>query len=223
MSYPTVAFSDAFNALGHGYAALLVWEAGEHVAATGFALVALAASVGVVRFGCSEAKFQGLNGALAELAGFVGMPLIGLSFANHTRNSDFFSYLVLFNTLLREFPVQLTLGLVVLERLSNTFFPDNLSEFMKILTNLLFFITPCCLFLQSGTFDEKMVTALVLFLVGALLVGAERNRTLCGVRRENIFHYCIGTAAPLFALALVRDSRSLVELLPAQMRSSLEL
>ena len=113
--------------------------------------------------------------------------------------------------------------LVVFERLCNTMFHDNIIEFMKILTNLLLFISPCSFFLWSEAFDEKLGAALVIFLVGGLLVGAERDRSLCGVRRENIFHYCIGTAAPLFALALSRDSRTLAELLPAQLRSSLEL
>ena len=79
--YPTVAVSDAFNAAAHGWAAVKMHEAGEQPAAMGFGLVAVAATVGTLRFGASERLLAQANGDLADLAAFVGLPLVGRSFA----------------------------------------------------------------------------------------------------------------------------------------------
>ena len=80
--YPTVAVSDAFNFAGHAAAAALVWHA-HRPAALGFLLVAAAAAAGTARFavfGENSASAR-LNDDLANVAAFVGLPCVGLSFA----------------------------------------------------------------------------------------------------------------------------------------------
>ena len=65
---PTVAVSDAFNVAGHLLGAQVVWERDDKAAALGFLLIAVAATVGVLRFGFSERLFAKANGDLADLA-----------------------------------------------------------------------------------------------------------------------------------------------------------
>ena len=48
--YPSVAISDAFVAAGHYVAAFLVFSAGQPLAAWGFLMVAIAATVGYETF-----------------------------------------------------------------------------------------------------------------------------------------------------------------------------
>ena len=99
--YPTIAVSDAFNTACHGAgshrlrfihivhtlasisiaAAWLSWNAEpEGSAWLGFTLVAIASGVGTLRFGVSESLFSGANAKLADLAAFVGLPLVGLAY-----------------------------------------------------------------------------------------------------------------------------------------------
>ena len=66
--YPSIAVSDAFNTAGHCYAAWAAIQHGRTDAALGFAVVAVAAFFGTLRFGVSETTFAGLNGRLADLA-----------------------------------------------------------------------------------------------------------------------------------------------------------
>ena len=77
--YPTIAVSDAFNVAGHVFAAALAREKGNTLAAIGFSTVALAGTVGVFRFGFSESLFAAANGYLADVAAFIGLPLVGFS------------------------------------------------------------------------------------------------------------------------------------------------
>ena len=66
--YPTVAVSDAWNAFTHYYVAKACLEGGQPAVAAGFATVALAATVGTVRFGLSE-RLEPYNTLLAAFAG----------------------------------------------------------------------------------------------------------------------------------------------------------
>merc|ERR1711934_754741 len=80
--YPSVALSDSFNAAAHLAAAAAAQTAQPQLPAwLGFALVALAAAVGTLRFGFYPSIFAQANDDLARLAGFLGLPLVGLSFA----------------------------------------------------------------------------------------------------------------------------------------------
>ena len=76
--YPTVAISDAFNTACHLYAASVVAQSNV-LAAYGFFLVALASGLGTVRFAFSESMFAQVNLDMAEVAAFVGLPLIGMT------------------------------------------------------------------------------------------------------------------------------------------------
>jgi len=76
--YPTIAVSDAFQSLLHFYAASLCPVP---TASLGLFTVGVAGSVGVLRFGLDEGTYATANGALADVAGFVGLPLVGVAFA----------------------------------------------------------------------------------------------------------------------------------------------
>lgn len=56
-------------------------------AVLGFALVAVAAFVGTLRFGFSETLFAQANGDLADAAAYIGLPLIGYTSLSSTRAS----------------------------------------------------------------------------------------------------------------------------------------
>ena len=79
--YPTIALSDGVNCIGHAWASGYAYSVGAPDAALGFALVAEAALVGTLRFGFAEHLLAQANGDLADLAAFVGLPLVGRSFA----------------------------------------------------------------------------------------------------------------------------------------------
>eukprot|EP01079_Euglenida_sp_SAG-EU17-18_P006243 gene6243-6065_t len=79
--YPSVAVSDTFNAICHGAAAYKSFSVDPTGTAwAGFATVALAATIGVLRFGISERRFKDANDKLATLSAYMGLPLVGLSF-----------------------------------------------------------------------------------------------------------------------------------------------
>ena len=68
--YPSVALSDSFNAAAHLAAAAAAQTAQPQLPAwLGFALVALAAAVGTLRFGFYPSIFAQANDDLARLAG----------------------------------------------------------------------------------------------------------------------------------------------------------
>jgi hypothetical protein len=194
--YPTVAISDLFNAAGHAYGAYLCRDANP-TAALGLSFVAAAALAGVLRFGLHGPTFLPLNAAWAEVAGFVGLPLIG------------------YQTLVRTVPQVSTLPVIArspVGYLSAVLFyyaacreytvgrpvaRDNL----KTLIALAAFVAP----LLASAFnagDTLLGGSVTLFVVAGLVIGADRHRCLLGVRRENWFHYAIGTAAVGIGLAL---------------------
>lgn len=78
--YPSIAVSDFANFAGHLYAAHTVAsKSPSEPAIVGFLVVALAAFVGTLRFGFSENTFSAANGALADLATYMGLPLSALA------------------------------------------------------------------------------------------------------------------------------------------------
>ena len=76
--FPSVAVSDAINTAAHVFAAWVVLPVSLY-AALGFALVAIAAAFGTARFGINARLFRPGNESLAEIAAFVGLPLIGFA------------------------------------------------------------------------------------------------------------------------------------------------
>ena len=85
--FPSVAFSDAINALAHAAAACIVLPISLY-AAIGFSLVAVAAAFGTARFGFSARIFRPANESVAELAAFIGLPLVGFAVAAQFVNPD---------------------------------------------------------------------------------------------------------------------------------------
>ena len=173
MSYPTIAVSDAFNALGHWYAAAICYENGNLQGAAGFSLVAIAASVGTLRFGLSEKIFCKANSDLADLATFVGLPLIGNAFGSPAQEwtSGVFgkennTYFIL-------------LSLVVFYTSFQSMFSKKSVELLKIPFNLCLFVLPVVKYAVDNG-DMQALAAILLFTFAGVVVGADRYVPLFG-------------------------------------------
>jgi hypothetical protein len=186
--YPTVAISDAFNAALHLLAAQIAYQHHNYTGMIGFLNVALAASVGVLRFGFNEDRYALANGHLADLSAFVGLPCVGFSFLMDI-------------PMIQDLPIHpiiLVVSLAMIEALSRSFSPGH-RELAKILVNLTFFVAPVAI---SSIVQKKWMTfgAIAFFVIAGLVVKPERHQYLFGIRRENIFHSMIGIAAYFIAL-----------------------
>jgi hypothetical protein len=215
--YPTVALSDAFNAIGkthvidtprmwgtnslssnvayclcfcvgHLCAAFIAVKNGQEIAGLGFLSVWLAAIVGVLRFGVSEKLFEQANSDLANLAGFVGYPLIGMSFvAKHFKALDINVVFIGFM-------------LVAWETLTRSFLERN-KEAAKLVTNILFFVGPIIAVCQA-TEDYYTLGALIAFVLAGIVITPHHENRIFGVRCVDWFHYIIGSTACMFAQGL---------------------
>ena len=190
--YPTVALSDAVNCIGHAWAAKQAYAVGEPDAALGFALVAEAALVGTLRFGMSERLLAKANGDLADLAAFVGLPLIGLSFAQRWARV----------VLPCDTKAAAIVGLAGLGAVCRSL-PDNLQELAKVLLNVVCFVGPVLAY-GHAVEDYQTIFGVLLFAVAGVAVGADRNSCIFGMRRENWFHYMIAVSAVLLAAGLAK-------------------
>ena len=184
--YPTVAISDTFNAAGNYMAAWTCMSCNHQAAAYGFLVVAIAASVGVLRFGFSERAFAKANGDLADAAAFVGLPLVGLDFLIHPAGSDEIS---------RAFFV-LLLALSLSRSLS-----EGALELAKIVLNVACLVGPVLVHAHRAG-DWQAAAAIGTFAFAGIVIGADRHRCLLGVRRENWFHYFLGSSLYWLALRL---------------------
>lgn len=187
--YPTVALSDFCSATAHAYASYRAYEAGAVQAAAGFALVVAASLVGVLRFGYSEKFFAQANGDLADLAAYLGLPLVGFHFASTWAAAapfvpDAFSFAVFCSA-------------VCSARRSA---PEAADEVLKILFNVGAFVVPVAGAAHAAE-DKLTLAAIATFVIAAVPIGPDRHACLLGVRKENIFHYLIGAAAIMFAEA----------------------
>lgn len=190
--YPTVAVSDAVNFIGHAWAARQAYIADEPDAALGFALVAEAAMVGTLRFGFSERLLAQANGDLADLAAYVGLPLVGLSFAQKVGG------IVV--------PCeQKAAGIVMLASLGAVCrsLPEKSQELAKVLLNVVCFVAPILAY-SFAVEDYQTGLGVLLFALAGIGVGADRESCLLGVRRENWFHYMIAASAVSLAAGLAR-------------------
>lgn len=187
--FPSVAVSDAINAIAHAYAAWVVLPA-SLPACLGFALVAAAAAVGTARFGCSARLFRPGNEALAELAAFVGLPLVGS--AAVLRNAGaYFS-----GVDPTAFAVSLAAVGAVVRGL-----PTSAAEAVRTVLVAATFIVPVVI---DGVLrgDAVMAGCGLLFAAAGLAVRPERHTFLLGLRREDWFHAMIATASVGIALRL---------------------
>ena len=186
--YPTIAISDAFNALMHLLAAYFAFQGSNYVGMIGYFTVALAATVGVLRFGFNEDRYALANSNLADMAAFVGLPCVGYSFSMTL-------------PFIKELPIHslvLAVSLMMVEALSRSF-PPLYRHLMKVFVTLFFFVAPVTI---SSILRRRWWTfgAILLFVIAGLVVKPLRHEYLLGIRRENIFHYLIGVASYVIAL-----------------------
>ena len=143
----------------------------------------------MLRFGFSEYRYADANGSLADFAGFVGLPVVGLTFLKRINgiemNLDDMMMVFCFASI-----EAITRGVHAQKR--------NLS---KILMNLAFFVTPVALYSIQNQKTVSLI-GIILFVFAGLVVTADRHRTIMGVRCENWFHYLIAVAAFLISQGL---------------------
>jgi hypothetical protein len=194
-----------FNVAGHLYGAYLCYDRNP-MAAIGLCYVAVAATAGVFRFGFNREAFLPANSTWADLAGFVGLPLVGHYV---TRPFLLTTSVVAASPQLHRIVAGLTDPAAFLSILTfwytgvNAYTTKNekLRDLLRTVTAFLFFVLPLSLdafFLQ----DYPLLASVLLFMFGGVAVGADRNKLLFGVRRENWFHYIITVAAYGIGLAL---------------------
>ena len=177
--YPTVALSDAVNCLGHAWAAKVASGVGASDAALGFALVAWAALVGTLRFGLSERLLAKANGDLADLAAFVGLPLVGLSFGQRW----------LSHTLACDEKAAAIAVLAGLGAMARSLSEDG-QELAKVVLNVVCFVLPIVGYGHANE-DYETIAGVMLFAAAGVAVGADRHSYLMGMRCENWFHCAI--------------------------------
>ena len=145
---------------------------------------------GTLRFGFSESLFADANGDLAGLAAYCGLPLVGATFAVkggilHLTSIDC---------------VTISIAGAALACLSRSF-PPAVEELVKVLLNVCCFIGPTG-YVGWVRGDIQLVSCVALFAIAGVVVKPDRHRRLLGVRREDWFHYMIGTASYGMALSL---------------------
>ena len=194
--YPTIAISDAFNAAGHIYGAYLCMGKNP-MAAMGLSYVALAALVGVFRFGFDKQRFMAVNGGWAELAGFVGLPMCG---------HDIIVRRLLAGTSLPSIvahPAFYMSVLVLIFSAVQAIWPNDEKKRsgLRTLVAAAGFLVPS-VYESVVSGNQLLGSSVLLFAFAGIVIGADRERFLLGVRRENWFHYLITIAAVGIGLGL---------------------
>ena len=190
--YPTIAVSDFFNMAGHFYGAYLCMDANP-MAALGLSYVAMAAAVGIARFGINKQKFEPINAGWAELAGFVGLPMCGHSIiVKRFLSGD--GFLGAVPALVVHPGFYMSLLVLLYSAIQVSYRNDKKREGLRTLVAVAGFLLPGLLeaYLTS---NQLLGSSLLLFAFAGIAVGADRDRYLLGMRRENWFHYLITVAA----------------------------
>lgn len=186
--YPSIAVSDAFNAIGNMCAAFVAFTNGHEIAGLGFLSVWIAALVGVLRFGVSEKMFCKANQDLANVAGFVGFPVIGMSFvANHYKDLQL-------NLLM------ISGFMVALEAFTRSFLDKNRDN-ARICVNIIFFVAPIAAVCRE-TADFSTLIALITFVFSGIVITADHEKRIFGVRCVDWFHYSLGVTSYFIACGL---------------------
>jgi hypothetical protein len=182
--YPSVAVSDAFNTATHIFAAMTALALRPNEPAwLGFGLVAFAGAIGTLRFGFSESLFAKANGDLAGLAAFLGLPLVGISFARMGK-------LVALGTF--ELIVFIVCGAALATAAQSL--SEKVQHLTKVLVNVFLFIGPIG-YVGYSTGNNMLLGSIALFAIAGIVVKPERHQYLLGMRREDWFHYMIGIAS----------------------------
>ena len=183
--------------IGHVYGAYLC-QTSNPVAAAGLCIVALAAFCGIFRFGVAIQPWQPIHAAFAELAAFVGFPLIGQKLRLQHLHPALGLHDVLSDPAV---DVAMVVVLYTLARSSPAGRSEAGLDAFRTIFVILGFVGPA-LFQAFGStegrgaFKNQLLGASVLLFVAVgLVAGADRSRSLIGFRRENWFHYVAALAA----------------------------
>jgi len=188
--YPSIAVSDSFNALANVGAAYIAHKAECPHAQLGFLLVTIASVSGVIRFGISE-SWEDVNSYLSDLVAFFGLPLVGHQFVLlHTKHNKLLDLLALSLVLECCTRTDQDAGEATTER-----------QLAIVCLNIFSFIGPA---LFTSWRSREFCTAIgaVLFVIAGVGIGGDRDETLLGVRRMNLFHYFIGASGVMLGLGL---------------------
>jgi len=211
---PSVAWSDSVNLLLNLVGAAFAYRAAAanqtlQYATFGLLSVSIASISGIIRFGFSDTSdTDSINGNLADLVAFVGLPLVGRSFLetfSKDRASQFDSNLV-----------PIILSLLSIEAISRPWLDSTSNPIRNVLTvlvNFVFFIAP--VFIASYRHKEWCgITAATLYVLAGVVIGANLDDVKLGMRCVNWFHLCIAVAGALLGISLhridsiMRDSSS---------------
>jgi hypothetical protein len=184
--YPSIAISDGFNTVGHVIACMATYHLNDFIG-IGFGLVAAASFVGTLRFAFSEKQFAKANAELASMAAFIGLPMIGIANIERMVAVD-----------CNNQNATTIIYLLFLYVFANSIVSDSLKEILTVLVNVFLFVLPVYYegYLRGSTME---ICSISLFVVGAVVIGADREKIFLGMRCENWFHYCLGISAYLMA------------------------
>jgi hypothetical protein len=158
------------------YAAKIALDKGDVMSSVGFLTVALAGFVGVLRFGFSESMFAQANGDLADVAGFVGLPIVGLSQVLSYRGNLSLSW----SAFATHDKVVMIMALVCMQAVSRSLSPAA-RELQKIVTNLLFFVVPTAIIAQQKESMDALL-GIIVFALAGIVITADRHKCILGVR-----------------------------------------
>jgi hypothetical protein len=188
--HPTIAVSDGFMAATAWIGFLQCYNANE-VTALGFACFGAACSAGVLRFGFNPEFFRPWNECLAQMAGRVGIPMLGLGYLTaylpETRAAIAVSDTSLIFLLFLLFAASLPLGKKTGETYTTICGVCGMGPILQFGMN---------------TQNKYAIAGVLVFVCGGVLIGPDRERYILGVRRENLFHYALGTALLLIMCAI---------------------
>ena len=179
--FPTLAVTDGACCVAHAVASYIVFKAHpEQPGWMGFLIVAAAAAVGSLRYGCSI-RFAKANESLALLSAFMGLPLIGLSFAStaglwpmtHTMR------------------LGATVVLAVVANLAQAF-PPVWKRDVEMIINLFIFVYPI---VRVGYAKVMLLIYMATFLLAATCINGHVNSWIFGFRRTDVFHVLISFAS----------------------------
>lgn len=181
--YRTVAVSDTFLSACSFYAANTTKDDLPAYATLGFLNVAIASAFGVARFGFAPKIFTPGNNFFASLSRLVGIPFIGLGFAL-SRNLLDQDMAIKAATVLA--------GGFILSRFMSEERNDAYGTLIAAAG-----LAGIVLSQREGQQTFRVTPGdlgVLLFVIGAVVIGPDRQKTLLGVRRENWFHYFLGAA-----------------------------
>ena len=192
--HPTIAISDFFMGSCCFYAAWLT-VASLRVSALGFAAVGSACYAGVLRFGAAPETFRALNEQLAAFAGRVGIPLVGFGFLGQSA--------AVRSALLPSLGDTEALFALALLCAASLSLPVAAQELYTTLASGagMAAVAYWGATVAGESAAPHALGGVMLFLVGGLIIGPEREQYMLGCRCENLFHYCCGTALLMIAKA----------------------